>query len=850
MYRYSSKQSTYLVVASLFMSLLARPATGQQPVEFDATFLRGASSRGLDVTRFANRNPIPAGEYESDLYVNNEWKGKTHLQFRELTSGGASVLCMNDTVLRILDLDASRLSSGKTMKRNDKADIQCLAAADAVPQADFIYRLDDFRLDVNIPQAYLKQRPRGYINPDIWQTGVPTAYLNYDYNFYQTTTTGRNKTNNTQFLNLNGGVNVANWHYRHQGSFNWTNTTTHHNDGRRSPRYHAYTNYLQRDIPLLKSQIMAGDFTTNNALFDAMSIRGVQLFSDDRMLPDSLQGFAPAVRGIAHSNALVTIRQNANIIHETTVPPGPFEINDLHSSSYGGDLHVTVSEANGSATTFTVPFNTLSQLLRPGRLRYQIAAGRLRFGQTTLKNRVLQTSLQYGMNNWLTVNAGFTGSERFRAILAGGAFNTPLGAFGLDAISSRTIPVYGKPQSGLTWRVSYSNYFASTKSNIALTATRYPSKGYDSILNIPLHDNENRLTPRFWSAQDRQKHQLQLTLNQPFSDNWGSAYLTAQANDYWNRSGRNTTVQAGYSNSYKTISYTLSFSRSREYYTGKSSNNVFLSFSIPIGKTGAHSLTAQAGTRNNNGAYASSMLAGSFGHNKAYLYTLATSHDPGGNSGSVSGSYRSSYGVFGTSASISSGYRQLGMSASGAAIVHPKGISFSEQVGNPFAIISAPGAAGATVASGSNAQLDADGLAIVSYLNPYQINTISIDPQGAATNVEFDATSYQVIPRANSAVLVELKTKTGAGVLFQITLPDGSFPPLGTDVLDEEGNSLGFVAQQGYVFVRGPKPAGSLQLRWGATASARCKAPYKLQPAVLSDKQSANQFVKVEVQCQ
>src|SRR5690606_22920022 len=123
-------------------------------------------------------------------------------------------------------------------------------------------------------------------------------------------------------------------------------------------------------------------------------------------------------------------------------------------------------------------------------------------------------------------------------------------------ISSRTAPGDGQRQSGLTWRASYSNFVASTKSNIALTATHYASSGYESILNAALRDNEDRWMRRFRYLPDRQKNQLQLTLNQPFSDNWGSAYLTAYASDYWNRSGRDTTVQAGYSNSYRHISYT------------------------------------------------------------------------------------------------------------------------------------------------------------------------------------------------------------------------------------------------------------------------------------------------------
>ncbi|WP_262232304.1 fimbria/pilus outer membrane usher protein, partial [Escherichia coli] len=100
------------------------------------------------------------------------------------------------------------------------------------------------------------------------------------------------------------------------------------------------------------------------------SLRGVRLASDERMLPGSLRGYAPAVRGIANSNAKVTIYQNAHILYETTVPAGPFVINDLYPSGYAGDLLVKITESNGQTRMFTVPFAAVAQLIRPGFSRW------------------------------------------------------------------------------------------------------------------------------------------------------------------------------------------------------------------------------------------------------------------------------------------------------------------------------------------------------------------------------------------------------------------------------------------------------------------------------------------------
>ena len=84
---------------------------------------------------------------------------------------------------------------------------------------------------------------------------------------------------------------------------------------------------------------------------------GVPL-TDDNMLPDSLKGFAPVVRGIAKSNAQITIKQNGYTIYHTYVSPGAFEISDLYSTSSSGDLLVEIKEADGSVNSYSVPFSS------------------------------------------------------------------------------------------------------------------------------------------------------------------------------------------------------------------------------------------------------------------------------------------------------------------------------------------------------------------------------------------------------------------------------------------------------------------------------------------------------------
>lgn len=79
----------------------------------------------------------------------------------------------------------------------------------------------------------------------------------------------------------------------------------------------------------LRARLTLGDSYTNGDIFDGINFRGAQLASDDNMLPDSQKGFAPVIHGIARGTAQVSIKQNGYEIYQSTVPPGPFTINDL-----------------------------------------------------------------------------------------------------------------------------------------------------------------------------------------------------------------------------------------------------------------------------------------------------------------------------------------------------------------------------------------------------------------------------------------------------------------------------------------------------------------------------------------
>ncbi len=151
------------------------------------------------------------------------------------------------------------------------------------------FDMSQLRLDTSVPQAYLGQTARGYVSPEYWDAGVPAALLNYNFNSYHSDSQGQSQT--TSYLGLNMGLNLGPWHLRENGTLTWESATTNAPSRR---KWQSIQTYVQRDLPSLRSQLTIGDSYTDGAVFDSYGIRGVQLGTDDRMLPQSLQGYAPA----------------------------------------------------------------------------------------------------------------------------------------------------------------------------------------------------------------------------------------------------------------------------------------------------------------------------------------------------------------------------------------------------------------------------------------------------------------------------------------------------------------------------------------------------------------------------
>ncbi|WP_284321615.1 fimbria/pilus outer membrane usher protein [Dyella acidisoli] len=854
--------------------------------DFDRSLLAGAGQNTTDLARFEHGNPVLPGSYNTDVYLNNVWVGRSDVRFAAPSANVSATPCIDRKFLDQLGLHPAKLPAETLANLSDSK--ACVSMGSLITGATATFDMTQLRIDITVPQAYLGQAARGYVNPEYWDAGVPAALLNYNFNTYRNSSQGQTQT--TSYLGLNSGLNLGPWHFREDATANWQSATA-STPSRR--QWQNINTYVQRNLSSLRAQLTVGDSFTDGAVFDSYGIRGVQLGTDDRMLPQSLQGYAPMVRGVAQTNAKITVRQNGMVIYETTVSPGPFSLSDLYPTGYGGNLQVTVTEADGHVSTFSVPYASVAQLLRPGITRFDIAVGELRDATIHDKPAVLQATVQRGFNNLLTGYAGLAGSQGYGALLAGAAINTRYGAFAMDVTQANAhIPGYST-QSGQSVRLTYSKIIPSTQTTLSVATYRYSTGGFLSLTQaeearsyarqginafnvttqpvvqtidgVPV---QSVLTPAQQAALtgsafttnpiisstgvERQRSNFTLSLNQPLGHTGGSIYANVAVSDYWNRRGNNTQFQVGYNNHFRQLSYSISATRSVDP-LGHYDNAYFVSFTLPLGhNTHSPSFTLNFNHDQQTGSQTQGMLTGTLGSDNQFNYSATATHssNTGGNAGSASVGYRSPYAVFNASYGDGSGYSQASLNVSGSVIAHPGGVTFGQPLGDTVGIVYLPNAAGARIANAPGARVDHFGYAVVPYLTPYQLNTIQIDPKGLPLDVQLDATSAQVVPYAGAVVMLKFKTENGRTLIVQASLKDGQALPFGAEVFNEKGLSLGVVGQAGQILLRGVDQAGRLTARWQDDKGTQqsCSFDYRLDSKD-KQKQTSKQYEQFTTVC-
>ncbi|EHG8285135.1 fimbrial outer membrane usher protein [Klebsiella oxytoca] len=823
------------------------PSVNAQDYYFDPELLKG-SSLLEDMGRFNQQDmSVPVGKYVLDVYMNDLLVVPSKVIFIKGRLDGKTEPCLPQELINKLAIRVKADSGAHNS--------QCTFVSDTGSGVHADVDLSQSRLNVLIPQSYLLRNPRGYIPVDSWESGKLALFLKHNTNFTNTENTRTHFNYNYLWSNINSGTNLGLWQIRHTGNLRYAES----NLSGSNYKYNTARTWGQRAIPELESVLTLGDTYTSSSLFGSLSFNGIRIATDTRMWPQGKRGYAPEVRGVAATTARVVIRQQGNIVYETTVPPGSFVINDLYNTKSNGDLHVEVIESGGNISTFTVPYSSVPDSVRPGNWEYSLSLGRVR-NYYSVNNRFLEGTLQRGMSNILTANSGIRIADDYQAALLGGVVATGLGAFGLNSTFSHAKVENGKTERGWRAEASYSRTFDSG-TNLVLAAYRYSTSGFRDLQDVLGVRRQSQNGTDFWSDTLRQRNRFSATISQPMNE-WGMLNMSGSTADFYDGRGRISQLQLGYSNNWKQLSYNLSIARqqtvmtnSRFYYSLKDSdydtgnkqkyteNSVSLNFSIPLDFGQNRSNLTFGINKNRESQSAQVGLNGSAGEQGDFTYSLysgAEDYRNSGNASSWGGNVQQNTSLGAVRANISTGknYRQFGAGYSGTLVAHRGGLTAGPYASETFAIIHAPGAAGAIVKNGQGATINRFGYAIHPSLTPYQFNNIGLDSRFINADVELLGGSKKVVPYAGAIPIVTFETLHGRAVLITASF-NGEFPPMGADVHDSRGNEVGMVGQGGQIYARVEDTAGKLIVKWGKAVGQACEINYRLPKA---DKQPVIQI--------
>lgn len=722
-----------LILISVSISTSVSASNDTDKYLFDPAFLKG-SSLNIDLGMFNDDiTNIPIGIYVVDLYLNGRLiKNQVKIKFVYTENTQQDVEpCLYNNVINLLPL--------KEQKQFPHNDNECVPFNDFSSNSSWEFNKSNLNLNVYLPQAELKKEPRGFIPTEVWDEGITALFIKHNTNYYES-----KQNNTTKYLwsSVNSGINFGLWQFRNVSNLNYRSSSN-------SSGVYKYDNvrtYVLRPISSLNSTISAGSITTSSS-FGSLYFNGVKLSNDKRMRSQSMQGYAPEVRGVANSNAKVTIKQMDKIIYENVVPPGPFIIDDLNNTRSSSDYYVTVTEADGTINSFIVPYSSVPNSVRAGEFNYEFSIGEVRDFDDS---QFIDFAFDRGMSNAITINTGVRVAKNYGSILFGGVVSGDFGAFGVNTSISQT-KLKGDTTYGFMEDVSYSKSFESG-TDIMLAAYRYSSENFRELYDY-LAENNNDNYDEYNYVTLNQKNRFTFNVSQKLSD-FGSLSFNTSAVNYYNGKNKEFEYQMSYSNSIDSIYYSINAARQTTltgYYdnkytelsTSKKENVISATVSIPFYDIKNVSAVSLNYSNSKDSSSLNTSVSGNIqgANNVSYsLYAGNTKQKNNADSNTYGASLNTltSMGSYRASAANANHYTQYSIGTSGTLVIHSEGLTYGPYVGDTFALVKADGAVGAELNNANGAQINRFGYAISPSLTPYRYNNIGLNPDGMNNKTDLE----------------------------------------------------------------------------------------------------------------
>ena len=864
--RASSAISRYAPV--VFSSLaVVSPVQVLAEQYFNPAFLSNDPSAVADLSRFNKEGGQAPGSYRVDIYINDTFISTRDVDFnysktkaipgKNSTASDVttSKTTPSDSVATLVpffsikELEGFGVNIKSLPALKESAQDKTVNLESIILGSKAAFDFEKQRLDLSIPQIAMKNDARGYIAPEQWDEGINALLLNY--NFTGNETKSNNERQSDKFLSLQTGVNFGAWRLRDSAAWSSQDSGSDHS----SDIQHIST-YVEHTIIPLKSEFVAGDTSTSGDVFDSIPVRGIQLSSDDNMLPDSQKGFAPTIRGIAKSNAKVTIKQSNYVIYQTYVAPGAFEINDLFPTSSSGDLLVLVEESDGSINSYSIPFSGVPILQREGRIKYAVSAGQYRSGGNQQDTPEFgEATILWGLSHGITVYGGTELSSKYRSFALGMGKNFgDFGAFSVDITQANSTLADDTTHQGQSMRFLYAKTLNKFGTNFQLLGYRYSTEGFYTLsettykrmsgyndLENEDDKNDNNDRPNYFDYYNlnyTKRGKLQANINQQVGKESG-LFLSASQQSYWHTDETDTLIQFGFNSTIWNATYSVAYNYNKMQNQPDADQVVSFNISIPLApwlspsqdsttQSGHNANATFSGNRDNSGNTTQQAgISGTLLDDNNLSYSVMEGHGNNGVGNSGSANYQGGYGSTNLGYNYSADYKQVNYGLSGGIVAHRDGITFSQPLGDTNVLIAAPGADDVSVENNTGVKTDWRGYAIVPYASTYRQNRIALNTNTLDNHTDIDDAVVNVVPTQGAIVRANFNAHSGVRALLTLTY-NGKPLPFGASVSRTDITASGIVGDEGQVYMAGLPLKGTLKSQWGPSASDQCQVNYTL----------------------
>ncbi len=792
--------------------------------EFNIDVLDAEDIQNVDMSQFATAGYVMPGNYALTIISNGQRLGAPR-DIEVFPDFDIATMPFQAVCLPVDTLDLFGLKPSAQEKVTYSHDGQCLDMS-ALTGIQLSIELSTLSMKITLPQTWLEYQDPNWIPPALWEEGINGAFVDYSANASGTEQSSGSK---QYYLSSNGtvGVNLGAWRYRGDYSATYRKQQS-ENKSSESHQFDFSRLYGFTSLKSIAALLTIGENYFYSDVFESWQYTGVSLESDDRMMPPKLVGYAPEIIGVANTNATVTVRSKDRVVLETTVPPGPFQIQSLESG-IRGILDVTIREENGEERTFSLNTASLPYLTRPGRFIYKLVGGKTRYDSHSLTGTpVVGGEASYGLSNAWSLYGGSQLNTDYQAVAVGlGRDLFSFGALSIDITQSVSRFANEKLQ-GRSYRLNYSKSFTDLRTDVTFAGYRFADRTYRTLNQFM---DEQRTGYTGLSA----KENYQIYLNKYF-DRF-SLSLNYQYSTYWQ--DKPQTQYGLYASTnisvpmLSTQDANLSLSATRTQRTnGYQDDAINLYLSVPLGK--GHTLSFSEYYSHSDDKRQYNHSVGYSGYSDNNSYNLSVGYNQGqdiDSQASFSGYYSKSMSQANVSASgsyVPSQYRSISGSINSGLTVTAEGAAFhSSANGDTRLMIKTPGVGDVPLNNGT-AKTNRFGLAVLPNISSYRKSTASINTSKLPDNIESLQSSTDITLTKGAIGYRSISVTKGEKLFAVLTLENGKAPPFGASVRNADNRELGIVGDDGVTWIIGIAPSETLNLYWAGKAQCSLTLPADL----------------------